>query len=52
MKPFVTDQRTKRQCWKNHPMINRGKAGKIRSIRKWRSHKSARRFAKVHETLH
>jgi hypothetical protein len=55
MKPYVTDLRTKRQCWPNQrfegvlykPMVNRGKLGKQRAVNKWRSRKGARRLAKV-----
>lgn len=50
MKPFVTSEKTKRQCCRAHgrrPPINRGKFGKQRSVMKWRSRKGSRRLAKV-----
>lgn len=51
MKPYVTNEQTKRQCWKTPPgrtpMVNHGKAGKTRAVRKWRSRKSMRRLMTV-----
>jgi len=52
MKPYATDERTKRQSWKQRykygdPPPNRGKWGKRITIKKWRSRKGARRLGKV-----